>query len=188
MYAEVNFLPWREQRRIAGQRGFIARGAGVMVVTLLIIAGLDVYYQRQTEFLKQRLVPLQQQYRQLRDEQSERQLWLERSEALSARYQFLQHRMQLRHHSAWIMQRLPALVPQGVYLDSLSRNGLEIQMRGISTDGAALESLLTNLSRSRDIRAISIRAISAREPRFGEQYQPFELSWQWSFSASEDRR
>lgn len=182
MDAEINFLPWREQRRIRAQRTFLIRGAATVIVIALSVTGVEWFYRQQTAAQQLGLQRLLRQADQLADYRSRRQAWDRKHAALNTQHHALRAWMDQRHDSARIMHRLPVLVPQGVFVDRLIRQGSAIQLRGITISSGALEQLVTNLTRAADISAVSMRSISAPEHRFDRMYQPFELSWQWTLT------
>lgn len=142
----LNLLPWRERSRQAG----IRRLQGVLLGVGLL-AALTIWL---TDHLGR-----QAQQRQILENASIRQA-IERLDARLvqvAQYKVeqeqAQHKLQALEHLQGkrlflveLFENLERAVPQGVYLTTVTRQGMQLHIQGLARSGSLVAQLLRNLS------------------------------------------
>jgi len=144
---QVNLLPWRQRRRRRRARAVGAVLAAELLLALCSTGGLWLSWRDEQSALMGRLALLQQQQRL-----AQRQ-WREHQECLELcgqRQNILNHYRRIRQgnqHYYRFFQRLPALLPPGLWLTSLRLREGRLLADGCSRDYAAIVETSSRLGR-----------------------------------------
>ncbi len=177
MLHSINLLPWREAQKQSNRRRFIY--LSVLVIGLAIAmqwaAGwyIDLQVNKQNvrlDFLNQHISELDKQINALKRVESEYQ-------DLMVRFDTVESLQKKRNKTTRLMDLLPQLIPEGVYVDQLSMNDNSIELKGISDSTARLATMLDLLENSMYISEVEMHSIVSGSHRFGKQFQSFQASF-----------
>ncbi|OLQ78823.1 pilus assembly protein PilS [Photobacterium proteolyticum] len=168
MIARLNLLPWREEKRKQHKQRFFTILAGVMLAVAAMHWVLASYIEQQQAHQQARNQLLQHEISTL-----ERQLaflpGLDRQRAaLNKRLGVIGDIQQERNQITLLLSILPGIVPQGVYLDSVSMSSNRIAVNGIGDSTGRLAILLSNAEQSPWLEDVAMHSIVATK---GDQAQ-----------------
>ncbi len=177
MLHSINLLPWREAQKRAYRQRFVYLLflASVMSFSLQWLASWYLDYQFQVQqqritFLNQHIAELDQQVLSLTQAEQQHQDVTDRLatvEALQAK----------RNKTTQLMDLVPQLIPEGVYIDQMTMNGHSIVISGISDGTARLATMLNLLENSPLVTELEMHSIVSGSYRFNKQFQSFEVSF-----------
>lgn len=177
MIAQLNLLPWREEKRKQHKHRFFAM-LGVAVMAVATMQWLLASYTEQQKALQQiRNQQLRQEIATL-----ERQLAflpaLDRQrEALNKRLGVISVIQQERNRATHLLSLLPGIVPQGVYLDSVSMKSNRIAINGIGDSNGRLAILLSNAEGSLWLKDVAMHSIVATKGDKEQDQTKFKASF-----------
>lgn len=177
MLHSINLLPWREAKRESHKRRFL----GLVVLGVLCAVamqwGAAYFLQQQTQeqqarlhYLKSYIAQLDSQIQQLKQVEQEHK-------SLLTRLSVVEELQTQRNKTTNFMNTLPSLIPEGVYVDKIKMNGLQVRMSGISDTTSRLATMLDNLESSALIRDVDMHSIVHGKARFGKKFQTFNVSF-----------
>ncbi|HCH3754894.1 TPA: PilN domain-containing protein [Vibrio parahaemolyticus] len=180
MLYRINLLPWRENQREEHRRRFVGLVVlGVMVV-LGIQWGVGKYYEYQQDLQQERLdylttyiSDLDKRIEAMKIAELEHSKILERLKVVEA----LQNG---RNKTTDFMNLMPAVIPEGVYVDKIKMNDLEIEISGISDSTPRLATMLDNMERSAKLLDVEMHSIVHGKARFGKEFQTFKVSFMFN--------
>ncbi|OXE28561.1 pilus assembly protein PilN, partial [Vibrio parahaemolyticus] len=73
-----------------------------------------------------------------------------------------------RNKTTDFMNLMPAVIPEGVYVDKIKMNDLEIEISGISDSTPRLATMLDNMERSAKLLDVEMHSIVHGKARFGK--------------------
>ncbi|MBC5851728.1 PilN domain-containing protein [Vibrio metschnikovii] len=177
MLHSINLFPWREAQRADHKRRFLQLMSLGVLVALLMQWGTGYYLDQQQQhqqarldFLNQHLQQLDQRLRALKMTEAEHQ-------ALQARLSVVESLQQKRNKTTQLMNLMPELIPEGVYVDKISMKGDAVEVSGISDSTARLATMLDKLERSPHLSAVGMHSIVAGNQRFNKDFQSFKVSF-----------
>ncbi|EOZ5530004.1 PilN domain-containing protein [Vibrio metschnikovii] len=177
MLHSINLFPWREAQRADHKRRFLQLMSLGVLVALLMQWGVghyldqqQQYQQARLDFLNQHLQQLDQRLRALKMTEAEHQ-------ALQARLSVVESLQQKRNKTTQLMNLMPELIPEGVYVDKISMKGDAVEVSGISDSTARLATMLDKLERSPHLSAVGMHSIVAGNQRFNKDFQSFKVSF-----------
>ncbi len=177
MIASLNLLPWREEKRKQHkQRFFSILGAVVIVVAVvqwLLVSYLEqhqVYQQTRNQQLQQEISTLERQLSFLPKLDRQR-------EALNKRLGVISDIQQERNQLTLLLSLLPGIVPQGVYLDSISMKSNRISVNGIGDSNGRLAILLSNAEQSPWLKDVAMHSIVATKGDKAQDQTKFKASF-----------
>lgn len=189
MLHKVNFLPWRDIQRRKHKQGFILSLLLCVILTLVVQFGSGHYLASKQVRQSERLRELDAYITKANQEIAELSRVEQKHKAQLARLSTVEQLQIQRNQTTQLLNTLPTLIPDGVYLDSLimqtdknMRTGKGIKMskitlRGISDTTARLASMLNNLEHSANLSGVEIHSIVHDKLRFGHRYQAFDVSF-----------
>lgn len=183
MLHSVNLIPWRDQLRDRHKHRFV----GLLLIGVLVAVaaqwGAASYLQRQTQAQQSRLNYLNAYISQL-DKQIDALKEVEQEhKALLTRLAVVEKLQNQRNKTTDFMNTLPQLIPEGVYVDKVKMNGLQVRISGISDTTSRLATMLDNLESSTHIRNVEMHSIVHDTPRFNKKFQSFNVSFSFVASA-----
>ena len=144
--ANLNLLPWREERRQRRQREYsIILGVVAAVAALGVwlgqqyIEGQIRQQQQRNQFLQQQISQVQQQITQIKELQ-------ERREDVQARITIIQELQLSRTDSVRLVDTLARIVPVGVYLLGIERRDDDVFINAIAESNAQISKMMRNIS------------------------------------------
>jgi len=188
MLHNINLLPWREAKKLAHKRRF----------TYLIVFGVAVAFsfqwlgswylegqrdiqQQRIDFLNQHIAILDKRISALKQAESQYR-------DLTSRLATVESLQRRRNKTTQLMDLIPQLIPQGVYVDQMSMNGHAIEISGISDSTARLATMLDLLENAPLISDVEMHSIVSGSVRFDKQFQSFKVSFLFDQSAMIDNK
>lgn len=146
--AQINLLPWREERRQELKKAFLstvalvlALGAGIVLVADRIVNSQIENQIARNEYLKENIAELDQQVAEIRDLQKRRNQLLDRMKVI----QELQGN---RPIIVRVLDQMVRTVPDGVFYTSMTTKGKKIYINGIAESNNRVSSLMRRLDAS----------------------------------------
>jgi type IV pilus assembly protein PilN len=134
--AHINLLPWREERRQERQQQFylaLAAGfifaAGILYLVVSFANGLIDDQTQRNRYLEQEIVKVDKKIKEIKDLEKQR-------ERLLARMQVIQQLQESRPKVVKVFDSVARIVPEGVNLEKLTRQGNLISFDGVAESNA----------------------------------------------------
>ncbi|MBE9537441.1 MAG: PilN domain-containing protein [Proteobacteria bacterium] len=173
--AQINLLPWRDERRQELKKEFL----GVIAFVLALAVGLVLLGDRvvnsqideqksRNQYLKQHIAVLDKQVAEIRDIQKKRNQLLDRMRVI----QELQGN---RPIIVRILDQLVRTVPDGVFYTRLTTKNKAITISGVAESNNRVSSLMRRLDASDWLSDPNLDAVRAA-PAYGEQATTFNLT------------
>lgn len=167
----INLLDWREARREARKKRFLATLGGAAAVSAGIVfltwSGFNQAIENQSErnrFLKQEIAKVDRQIKEIRELEKVRENLITRMRIIE---ELQQSRAQIVHYFDQVVETLP----EGIYLTSLKQNGRTTTVNGVAESNGRVSSYMVNLDDSPwfdDPRLIVIKSLNQDRRRFAE--------------------
>lgn len=161
MMEKLNLLPWREQQRRQHRQRFYALMAAtcLMVVASVggahaYLAGQQVIQQGRNQQMAQAIAALEHQLSLLPKLERQRLAFRERLAVIG---EIQQERNQVTH----LLNLLPTLVPQGVYLNQVTLAARRVTLKGEGDSNGQLAMLLARAEQSPWLNDVAMHSIVA---------------------------
>ncbi len=146
--AHINLLPWREELRKQRNSNFytlIGISAGLMVaiigaVHLQLQADID-YQNRRNSFLQKENMLVDEKIKEIQDLENRRQKLISRMEIIE---RLQSNRPEVVH----LFDELAHLVPEGLYIQSLSQKSRILSIKGVAQSNARVSAFMRSLDQS----------------------------------------
>ena len=175
--AEINLLPWRDERRAELKQEFLAVLGMVVAVAALIVFLVDLVVSGQIEnqdnrnaYLTENISALNKQVEEIREMQRKRTQLLDRMTVI----QELQGN---RPIIVRILDQLVRTVPDGIFYTDVQSKNQVITIEGIAESNNRVSSLMRRLDSSDWFKEPNLEGVKA-EPEYGEQATVFNLTVQ----------
>lgn len=146
--ANINLLPWREERRRERIHQFLvtlglASGftLGIIVLAHWFLGQSIEYQQLRNRFLENQISTLDQKIAEIRELEKEKQRLLDRIKAI----EMLQTSRPVIVH---LFDELVTTLPEGVFLTDLTQQGDAISIKGVAQSNARVSSFMRNIEAS----------------------------------------
>ena len=173
--AQINLLPWREERRQERKKEFLvtvalvlAFGVGLLLLADLVVNGQIDQQNARNQYLTQNIKELDKQVAEIRDLQRRRNQLLDRMRVI----QELQGN---RPIIVRVLDQLVRTVPDGIFYTSLTTKGKSISISGIAESNNRVSSLMRRLDASDWLANPVLDKVKAA-PTYGEQANTFNLT------------
>ena len=173
--AQINLLPWREERRAERKKEFLTGLALVAMAAVLLlfigdqlIKGEIGYQERRNAHLRQSISELDAQVAEIRDLQRRRNELIERM-------QIIQDLQGNRPIIVRIMDQLVRTVPDGLFYTSLVATSGKIEIDGVAESNNRVSSLMRRLEASDWLENPNLDMVKAA-PTYGDQATTFKLT------------
>ena len=173
--AQINLLPWREERRQTLKKEFLASIALVLAIGagLVLLADRVVNSQIDTQtarndYLVENIKELDKQVAEIRDLQKRRNQLLDRMKVI----QELQGN---RPIIVRVLDQVVRTVPDGVFYTSLTTKDKQISISGVAESNNRVSSLMRRLDASDWLANPNLDNVQA-EPKFGAEANRFVLT------------
>ncbi len=184
--AQINLLPWREERRQELKKEFlatialvIALGAGLVILADLVVNGQIDYQRSRNQYLSEHIAELDKEVAEIRELQRKRNQLIDRMRVI----QELQGN---RPIIVRILDQLVRTVPDGVFYKDLSTKDKVITINGVAESNNRVSSLMRRLDASDWLENPYLDAVRAA-PEFGDQATTFRLTVQIQLPESEEQ-
>lgn len=162
MMTEINLLPWREERRKARQREFIAMLVGAAIIGAAIYwlwsQSITSAINNQTarnQFIEQNIAKLDQQIKEIQELEKQRT-------ELIARMKVIQDLQGNRPSVVHVFDQLVRTLPDGVYYTSVTRKGDDLTINGVAENNNQISNLMRNLANSPWFEAPNLKTVTAK--------------------------
>lgn len=177
MLHSINLLPWREEQRAAHKRRFMGLVVLGVMSAVGIQWGIGLYFSGQAQQQESRLAYLNQYIQQLDKQINALKITEQEHKALLTRLSVVESLQSQRNKTTELMNLMPQLMPEGVYVDKIKMNGEEIEITGISDSTARLATMLDNFEKSALLSDVNMHSIVHGNKRFGKEFQTFKVSF-----------
>jgi type IV pilus assembly protein PilN len=173
--AQINLLPWREERRQNLKKEFLvsvalvlALGAGLVLLADRVVNIQIEHQSARNQYLVEHIKELDKQVAEIRDLQKRRNQLLDRMKVI----QELQGN---RPIIVRVLDQLVRTVPDGVFYTKLTTRGTKITISGVAESNNRVSSLMRRLDAS-DWLADPVLSKVHAAPNFGGEANTFELT------------
>lgn len=181
--ANINLLPWREERRQEQQKMFLV----VLGVVALFAAGLvflvDMKINSDISYQESRNAYLQKNINELNNQVKEIKQLEKKKQELLDRMKVIQELQGNRPIIVRIFDEVVRTLPDGVFYKKLDRKGEVIALEGNAESNNRISSLMRKLEASAWFASPNLTAVTA-SPEYGEQASAFKLSFKLSTPAA----
>ncbi|MDF2866685.1 MAG: Fimbrial assembly family protein [Gammaproteobacteria bacterium] len=146
--ADINLLPWREQLREEHKRQFIwamliSAACALLAVVLIhfTIGGMVNNQQSKNDFLQSQVAILDGQIKEIHNLRDEKQ-------RLLARMTIIQELQSDRTFVVRLFDEITRLIPNGIYLESIKREGDLITLTGKAESNSQISQFMRNIAAS----------------------------------------
>ncbi len=183
--AQINLLPWREERRQQLKKDFIVRillvlalGVGTVILADRVVNGQIDYQNARNSYLKKHIKELDKMVAEIKELERRRNQLIERMRVI----QELQGN---RPIIVRVMDQIVRTVPDGVFYNNLSSKSGKISINGVAESNNRVSSLMRRLDASDWLANPNLDKVKA-EPRYGDQASSFNLTVKIKAPASEE--
>jgi type IV pilus assembly protein PilN len=180
--AQINLLPWRDERRAELKQEFLVVLGVVVALGAVMIVAVDLFFNGEIQtqrdrnaYLTQNISVLDKQVDEIRELQRKRTQLLDRMKVI----QELQGN---RPVIVRILDQLVRTVPDGVFYTELKANEKMITITGIAESNNRVSSLMRRLDASEWFKEPNLEGVRAA-PRYGEQATTFNMTVQLQLPA-----
>ena len=173
--AQINLLPWRDERRAELKRDFLVTlalvavlGAGLVLMADRIVNGQIDYQRARNNYLTQNIKELDKEVAEIRELQKRRNQLIDRMRVI-------QELQGTRPLIVRVLDQLVRTVPDGVFYRSLNTKARKITINGIAESNNRVSSLMRRLDGSDWLTAPNLDKVTAA-PDYGDQANTFNLS------------
>ncbi|EGQ8042740.1 MULTISPECIES: PilN domain-containing protein [Vibrio] len=177
MLYRINLLPWRENQREEHRRRFISLVALGMLVAVGIQWGIGKFFEYQQDQQQERLDYLTHYIAELDQRIEAMKIAEQEHSKILERLKVVEGLQNGRNKTTEFMNLMPAVIPEGVYVDKIKMNALEIEISGISDSTPKLATMLDNMERSAKLNDVEMHSIVHGKARFGKEFQTFKVSF-----------
>jgi type IV pilus assembly protein PilN len=183
--AQINLLPWREERRQQLKKDFLitialvlALGAGGVLLADRVVNGQIDYQNSRNQYLTQHIKELDKAVAEIKELERRRNQLIERMRVI----QELQGN---RPIIVRVLDQLVRTVPDGVFYNSLAAKGGKISINGVAESNNRVSSLMRRLDASDWLANPNLDKVRAAA-KFGDQANTFNLTVKVKAPASEE--
>jgi type IV pilus assembly protein PilN len=144
----INLRPWREELRAERQKQFIGTLVGVLILACALVFVWQDYVGSQTEYQKSRngylkssMTELDKKIKEIKELKSEKKKLLDRMKVI-------QDLQGTRPVIVRVMDELVRALPDGLYYESLEREGDQITIQGMAESNNRISGLMRNFESS----------------------------------------
>ncbi|EHI5141770.1 TPA: PilN domain-containing protein [Vibrio alginolyticus] len=177
MLYRINLLSWRENQREEHRRRFISLVALGMLVAVGIQWGIGKFFEYQQDQQQERLDYLTHYIAELDQRIEAMKIAEQEHSKILERLKVVEGLQNGRNKTTEFMNLMPAVIPEGVYVDKIKMNDLEIEISGISDSTPKLATMLDNMERSAKLNDVEMHSIVHGKARFGKEFQTFKVSF-----------
>lgn len=185
--ARINLLPWREERRQALRRQFLAVLGAMVLLGGAVVLATQQYYANAISHQQARNAHLQENINVLNRQVAEIRKLEQRKQQLLERINIIQDLQGKRPLIVRIFDEIVRTLPDGTFFQDLKRTDKRIAVKGIAESNNRVSSLMRKLDASPWFANPNLTAVSA-VPQFGEQASQFTLSYVISPPKSDEER
>lgn len=161
--AHINLLPWREQAEKAKQRKFITLLSVVAFFAFLIIFLFSQFYQLLIEGQQTRNQYLTNEIAVLDDRIAKIKTLKEKKRELEKRTIVIEELQQSRNVGTQVLNEIAKVVPTGIYLTRMEKQGDSLQLIGKSESNNHLANMIREIEASVLFSNVSLESITSND-------------------------
>lgn len=146
--AYINLLPWREEAEKAKQRQYFTLLTAVALVAFALVFLVGQFYQIRIDGQLERNRFLQTEIAILDKRISEIKTLNEKKQELEKRISVVEQLQRSRNVGTQVLDEISKIVPSGVYLTKMEKQGNTIQLLGKSESNNHLANMIRNIESS----------------------------------------
>ncbi|MDO6425577.1 PilN domain-containing protein [Thalassotalea sp. 1_MG-2023] len=146
--AYINLLPWREEAEKAKQRQYFTLLTAVALVAFAVVFLVGQFYQLRIDGQLERNRFLQTEIAILDKRISEIKTLNEKKQELEKRISVVEQLQRSRNVGTQVLDEISKIVPSGVYLTKMEKQGNTIQLLGKSESNNHLANMIRNIEGS----------------------------------------
>ncbi|WP_286271059.1 PilN domain-containing protein [Thalassotalea hakodatensis] len=146
--AYINLLPWREEAEKAKQRQYFTLLTAVALVAFAVVFLIGQFYQLRIDGQLERNRFLQTEIAILDKRISEIKTLNEKKQELEKRISVVEQLQRSRNVGTQVLDEIAKIVPSGVYLTKMEKQGNTIQLLGKSESNNHLANMIRNIEGS----------------------------------------
>lgn len=161
--AKINLLPWREELRKQKKQEFLnslALGALVAIMMLAIIhgyfSGLQSYQDGRNKLLETEITSLEKKIVDINSIE-------DKKNKLLAKIDLIQKLQESRPEIVHLLDEIPKITPDGVYLTKFTQTGTDLAFEGKSQSNARVSMMMRNIEASQWLNSPSLSIIKIPE-------------------------
>jgi len=173
--AQINLLPWREERRQELKRDFLVTlalvavlGAGLVLMADRVVNGQITYQQSRNDYLKENIRELDKQVAEIRELQKRRNQLIDRMRVI-------QELQGTRPLIVRLLDQLVRTVPDGVFYTKITTKKKRISINGVAESNNRVSSLMRRLDASDWLASPNLDKVKAAT-KYGDQANTFNLT------------
>lgn len=173
--ANINLLPWREERRQELKKAFLVVLGIVAVSAVVIILAVNRAFNMAIDYQADRNAYLQTHINELNRQVAEiKELDAKRRELVD-RMRIIQDLQGTRPLIVRVFDELARTLPDGVFYQSLVRSSASLDFGGVAESNTRVSSLMRQLDQSEWFESPNLTSVQAA-PDFGEQASAFKMT------------
>jgi type IV pilus assembly protein PilN len=173
--AQINLLPWRDERRAELKQEFLVILGGVAAFGVFVLAMVHFFFTNEIQTQNDRNAYLNRNIAELNKKVEEiRELQRKRTQLLD-RMRVIQELQGNRPIIVRILDQLVRTVPDGVFYTELTSSNQIIKINGIAESNNRVSSLMRRLDGSEWFTEPNLDGVRA-EPNFGDQATTFNMT------------
>jgi type IV pilus assembly protein PilN len=157
--AHINLLPWREELRQERQKNFIILmvsgfifASAILYAVIMYFDGLTDEQNRRNSFLKSQIAIVDAKIKEIDQLEAEKT-------SLEARMQVIQDLQASRPKVVKVLDALARVVPDGVHLESMSREGNKINLAGVAESNARVSVFMNKIDENTEFDEANLQII-----------------------------
>lgn len=172
--ANINLLPWREERREQLKKAYITQLAGVALLGVALALGWIFIADKQLENQQSRNAYIQKNIDEMNKKVSEINELKKRKEQMIARMRVIQDLQGTRTEIVKAFDEFARVVPPGVFFTSLDAKGKNIKLAGFAESNNRISTLMRSLDESYKYQDSNLTKVQQND-KLGEQGSQFDL-------------
>lgn len=161
--ARINLLPWREELREARKQQFIQSVIAALLFTgllfyigVLFVNGMIDEQHERNQFLSEHIAALDEEIKEISTLEQER-------DRLMARMQVIQELQTSRPKVVKIFDSLARIVPEGVHLSKVVRQGDNITFNGVAQSNARVSVFMRQVDDNQEFGESQLQVVQRNE-------------------------
>lgn len=160
--AQINLLPWREERRIEQTRQFVslllmsAAFTAAVVFLIHVNIGKSIDHQNyRNDILNKEITQLEAQLVEIKELEATK-------ERLLARMDVIQSLQQRRPQIVHVFDEIARTIPEGIYLKIIKQTANTFEFTGISESNGRVSAYMRNIDASEWLKKPRLRVIESK--------------------------
>jgi type IV pilus assembly protein PilN len=158
---QINLLPWREDLRKFKNQIFYVIGCAVIVLGILSIKIMGIFLDQYIDTRNENVKYVADQKRDIEKQVKEISSLKTEKQQLSSRIDVIQSLQADRSSIVKLLDNIARAVPEGLYLEELSRKGKQVSLTGVAQSNGNIANFITALHQLSWLSNIKLGVISS---------------------------